>query len=66
MCPGCRPGEAMVRESEVQELEAQVRELPRLLGKKAQEAEILRDVVEPAREGKRLSPAALSKLGDIP
>ncbi len=57
-------GEAVVPESEVQALKAQVRELQRLLGKKTQEAEVLRDAVELAREN-LLPPAALSKLGDI-
>ena len=63
---GLQAGEAVVPESEVQALKAQVRELQRLLGKKTQEAEILRDAVELAREKKLLSPAALSKLGGIP
>lgn len=62
---GLQAGEAVVPESEVQALKAQVRELQRLLGKKTQEAEILRDAVELAREKKLLSPAALSKLGGI-
>ena len=52
-------------QSEVQQLKAQVRELQRLLGKKTQEAEILRDASEIAREKKLLSPTALSKLEDI-
>jgi transposase len=62
---GLQAGEAVVPESEVQALKAQVRELQRLLGKKTQEAEILRDAVELVREKKLLSPAALSKLGGI-
>jgi len=62
---GLQAGEAVVPESEVQALKAQVRELQRLLGKKTQEAEVLRDAVELAREKKLLSPAALSKLGGI-
>ncbi|WP_370450871.1 IS3 family transposase [Corallococcus sp. CA047B] len=57
---GLQAGEAVVPESEVQALKLQVRELQRLLGKKTQEAEILRDAVELAREKKLLSPAALS------
>lgn len=62
---GLQAGEAVVPESEVQALKAQVRELQRLLGKKTQEAELLRDAVELAREKKLLSPAALSKVGGI-
>ena len=62
---GLKAGEAVVPESEVQQLKTQVRELQRLLGKKTQEAEILRDAIELAREKKLLSPAALSKLEDI-
>lgn len=63
---GLQAGEAVVPQSEVQALKAQVRELQRLLGKKTQEAEILRDAVELAREKKLLSPAALSKLAGMP
>lgn len=62
---GLKAGEDVVPASEVQALKAQVRELQRLLGKKTQEAEILRDAVEVAREKKLLSPAALSSLRGI-
>ena len=62
---GLKAGEPVVAQSEVQQLKAQVRELQRLLGKKTQEAEILRDAIEIAREKKLLSPTALSKLEDI-
>jgi len=62
---GLKAGEPVVAQSEVQQLKTQVRELQRLLGKKTQEAEILRDAIEIAREKKLLSPAALSKLEDI-
>ncbi len=62
---GLKAGEPVVAQSEVQQLKAQVRELQRLLGKKMQEAEILRDAIEIAREKKLLSAAALSKLEDI-
>ncbi len=41
---GLQAVKAVVPESEVQALKAQVRELQRLLGKKTQEAEILREV----------------------
>ena len=59
---GLKAGEAVVGESEVQKLKAQVRELQRLLGRKMEEAEILRAGIELAREKKLLSPAVLSKL----
>ena len=62
---GLNADERVVAESEVKQLKAQVRELQRLLGKKTQENEILRDAIEVAREKKLLSPAALSKLEDI-
>ena len=62
---GLSADERVVAESELKQLKAQVRELQRLLGKKTQENEILRDAIEIAREKKLLSPAALSKLEDI-
>jgi len=62
---GLNADERVVAESELKQLKAQVRELQRLLGKKTQENEILRDAIEIAREKKLLSPAALSKLEDI-
>src|SRR5262249_27896473 len=63
---GLNADERVVAESELKQLKAQVRELQRLLGKKTQENEILRDAIQIAREKKLLSPAALSKLEDIP
>lgn len=62
---GLKAGEAVVPESEAQQLKAQIRQLQRMLGKKTQEVEILRDAIEIAREKKLLSPAVLSKLDDI-
>ncbi len=59
---GLQAGEPVVGESEVQRLKAQVRELQRLVGKKAEENEILRAAIELAREKKLLTPASLSKL----
>jgi transposase len=44
----------VVPASEVKTLYQQIRELQRLLGKKTQEAEILREAVEVAREKKWL------------
>jgi transposase len=46
--------EEVVPASEVKGLYQQIRELQRLLGKKTQEAEILREAVEVARENKWL------------
>jgi transposase len=46
--------EEVVPASEVKALHLQIRELQRLLGKKTQEAEILREAVEVAREKKWL------------
>lgn len=63
---GLEAGEGVVAESELKRLKAEVRELQRLLGKKTQEAEILRDAIEIAREKKLLSPAVLSKLDGTP
>ncbi|MCY1037017.1 IS3 family transposase [Corallococcus sp. BB11-1] len=60
---GLQAGEAVVPESEVQALKAQVRELQRLLGKKTQEAEILRDAVELAREKKTIVARGLVQAG---
>ena len=47
---GLQAGEPVVGESEVQRLKHQVRELQRLVGKKAEENEILRAAIELARE----------------
>ncbi|WP_418766710.1 IS3 family transposase [Myxococcus xanthus] len=60
---GLKAGEAVVPESEMQQLKAQVRELQRMLGKKTQEVEILRDAIALAREKKLLSPAAVEAGG---
>ncbi|WNZ59552.1 IS3 family transposase [Myxococcus sp. MxC21-1] len=60
---GLQAGEAVVPESEVQALKAQVRELQRLLGKKTQEAEVLRDAVELAREKKTTVARGLVQAG---
>ncbi|SDF39340.1 transposase, partial [Myxococcus virescens] len=51
--------EAVVPESEVKRLQAQVRELERLLGKKTMENEILKEALELARPKKRTSPLSL-------
>jgi len=49
---GLEAGETVVAQSEVRQLQAQVRELERLLGRKTLENEILRDAVRIAREKK--------------
>ncbi|QDE84059.1 hypothetical protein BHS07_22245 [Myxococcus xanthus] len=64
---GLKAGEAVVPESEMQQLKAQVRELQRMLGKKTQEVEILRDAIALAREKKlrRQIPPALRGVASI-
>ena len=52
-------GEAVVPESELKALQAQIRELQRLLGKKTLENEILREAIEIGRKKKLLSRSLL-------
>ncbi|RKG87865.1 transposase [Corallococcus terminator] len=47
---GLKAGEAVVPEAEMRQLKAQVRELQRLLGKKTQEVDVLRDAMALACE----------------
>ncbi|QQR45744.1 hypothetical protein JKA73_06330 [Myxococcus xanthus] len=56
--------EAVVPESEVKRLQAQVRELERLLGKKTLENEILKEALELAHPKKRTSLPGLPLKGD--
>ena len=49
----------------VKQLKAQIRELERLLGRKTQEAEILKEAVEIIREKKLVSPDRLPKKDDF-
>ena len=49
---GLSSDEAVVPESEVKQLKAQLRELQRLLGKKTMEAEILKEALELSRSKK--------------
>ena len=56
-------GEAVVPESELKAMQAQVRELQRLLGKKTLEAEILKEALEIARSQKLLSRSLLPGKG---
>ena len=53
--------ENVVPASEVKQLQAQIRELERLLGKKTMETEILRDAIRIAREKKLLLRMPLRK-----
>ena len=53
--------EPLVPASEVKQLKAQIRELERMLGRKTQEAEILKEAVEIIREKKLVSPELLPK-----
>jgi transposase len=52
---GLESGEAVVPASVVKQLEAQIRELQRILGKKTQQVEILEEALKIAREKKLLS-----------
>ena len=56
-------GENVVPQSEVKQLQAQIRELERLLGRKTLENEILRDAVRIGREKKLLLRLPSSKKG---
>ena len=60
---GLDADQAVVPESEIKQLRAQVRELQRMLGKKTMEAEILEHALEPARSKKLLLPSDSSKPG---
>jgi transposase len=60
-----RADEEVVPVSRVRELEAKVRELERLLGRKAMETEILREALEQARPKTRLA-LALAATGRFP
>lgn len=52
-----KTGAEVVPASQVTQLEKQVRDLQRLLGKKTQEAEILKEALEVAQRKKLLSPS---------
>jgi len=56
--------EAVVPESEVKHLKAQVRELQRLLGKKTMEAEILKEAIDLSRSKKLFLRSNLPEPGD--
>lgn len=54
---GLDKNEPVVPASEVKALRSRIRELERLLGRKTEEAEILKDALEIARKKKLLSPS---------
>ena len=58
-------GERVVPESEVRVLNAKIRELERMLGKKTMEVEILKEALEITREKKLLLRKPLSEEEDI-
>jgi transposase len=62
---GLAAEEPLVPASEVKQLKAQIRELERLLGRKTQENEILKEAVEIIREKKLVSPDRLPKKDDF-
>ena len=62
---GLHAEEPLVPASEVKQLKAQIRELERMLGRKTQEAEILKEAVEIIREKKLVSPELLPKKGSF-
>ena len=55
----------VVPESEVKKLEKQVRELQRLLGKKTEENEVLKEAIKIGREKKLISRRPLQGLDDF-
>ena len=62
---GLHAEEPLVPAFEVKQLKAQIRELERMLGRKTQENEILKEAVEIIREKKLVSPELLPKKGSF-
>ena len=62
---GIRAEEGVVPKSQVKELERQIRELERMLGRKTLENEILREAVKLAREKKLISRQPLPGVENI-
>jgi transposase len=58
--------EKVIPESEVKALKERIRNLERLLGKKTEQVEILREAIELAREKKLISRQPLPGVDDIP
>lgn len=58
--------EKVVPESEVKALKERIRNLERMLGRKTEQVEILRDAIEIAREKKLISRQPLPGVDDIP
>jgi transposase len=63
---GLEAGESVVAQAELRELQQQVRELERLLGRKTLENEVLRDALRIAREKKLLLRAHSPKKDGMP
>ena len=62
---GIRAEEGVVPKSQVKELERQIRELERMLGRKTLENEILREAVKLGREKKLISRQPLPGVENI-
>ena len=63
---GLEKNEPVVPASEVKAMQARIRELERLLGRKTEGAEILKDALEVARKKKLLSPSRSPGKGGTP
>jgi transposase len=62
---GISCGEEVVAKSQVKELEKRIRNLERLLGRKTEEVEILKEAVRIGREKKLISRAPLPGIEDL-
>lgn len=62
---GIACGEEVVAKSQIKELEKRIRYLERLLGRKTEEVEILKEAVKIGREKKLISRAPLPGLEDL-
>jgi transposase len=62
---GIACGEEVIAKSQIKELEKRIRYLERLLGRKTEEVEILKEAVKIGREKKLISRAPLPGLEDL-
>lgn len=62
---GIACGEEAVAKSQIKELEKRIRYLERLLGRKTEEVEILKEAVKIGREKKLISRAVLPGIEDL-
>ena len=62
---GISCGEEVVAKSQIKELEKRIRYLERLLGRKTEEVEILKEAVRIGREKKLISRAPLPEIEDL-